>query len=228
MPKRLLCAAGACLILTSAPAAAQQTLNLSIGYFAPHGADARARGDVLTANQSFLTFDVKDFGSAAVGGEWLVPIGQFLEGGVGVGFSRRTVHTVYSDFVDSDGTEIEQDLRLRIVPIAFTFRVTPLGQSSPVQPYLGAGLGIFSWRYSETGEFVDFSAQRAIFRDAFVASGSEPGSIVLGGIRFVGERVSTGFEIRYQRARADLASGFAGDILDLGGWTYQLTVGARF
>ena len=144
------------------------------------------------------------------------------------GFSRRTVHTVYSDFVDDDGTEIDQDLRLRIVPIAFTFRVTPLGQSSPVQPYLGAGLGIFSWRYSETGEFVDFNAQRAIFRDAFVATGSEPGSIVLGGVRFVGERVSTGFEVRHQRARADLASGFAGDVIDLGGWTYQLTIGARF
>ena len=74
---------------------------------------------------------------------------------------------MYRDFIDSDGTEIDQDLELRIVPIAFTVRVLPFGQSTPVQPCFGGGLGIINWRYRETGEFVDFGAGREIFKDTF-------------------------------------------------------------
>jgi len=231
MLKRLgSCLAVACAgILASAPpAAAQQTFNFSLGLFTPRGADARVEGDVLNENRNFLAFDIGDFKSASVGAEWLIPLGNYVEGGIGVSFSRRTVASVYEDFVDNDGTEIEQDLRLRLVPVAFTFRVLPLGQSSPVQPYFGAGLGVFNWRYSESGEFVDFGAGRAVFRDIFVAEGNETGPIVLAGIRYGGESVSAGGEIRYHSADADLDDRFAGPAIDLGGWTYQVTVGVRF
>ena len=207
---------------------AQQTLNLTLGYFAPLGEDARVPGDVINTNRTFLFFEVDEFGGPAIGGEWLVSVGPLLEVGAGVGFSRRTVPSVYQDYVDSDGTEIDQDLRLRLVPIAFTVRLVPFGQSSPVQPYVGAGVGIINWRYSETGEFVDFGSGFEIFRDSFVASGSEAGPIVLGGLRFVGDRASAGGEIRYQKADAPLPSDFAGPRLDLGGWTYNFTMGVRF
>jgi hypothetical protein len=228
--KTALCAfvAGAALLAAS-PAAAQQTINFSVGYFTPRGEDARVEGDVLNANRNFLVFEVKDFNGASVGGEWLASFGRFVEGGVGIGFSRRTVPSVYTDFVDDDGTEIDQDLRLRIVPIAFTVRVLPLGQDSPVQPYFGAGLGVFNWRYSEVGEFIDFGAGRAIFRDQFVATGNRAGAVALGGIRFAGDSVSSGFEVRYHKAEADLDdAAFAGSKLDLGGWVYNFTIGVRF
>lgn len=216
-------------LLTSAlPVTAQQTLNFTLGYFTPRGEDARVEGDVLNQNRNFLVFDVRDFNGASVGGEWLVPFGNYLEGGIGVGLSRRTVPSVYAEFVDSDGTEIDQDLRLRIVPIAFTVRVVPLGQSSPVQPYLGAGLGVFNWRYSESGEFIDFGNRNTIFRDRFVTDGNEVGRVLLGGIRFAGDASSAGFEVRYQAADADLDNRFAGPKIDLGGWTYNFTVGYRF
>jgi len=231
MVKRLgLCVGLACLTLlgSAAPAAAQQTFNFSLGYFTPRGEDARVEGDVLNANRNFLAFDIKDFNGAAVGAEWLIPIGNYIEGGIGVGFSRRTVASVYNDFVDIDDTEIEQDLRLRLVPIAFTFRVLPLGQSSKVQPYFGAGLGIINWRYSESGEFIDFGAGNAIFRDQYVADGSETGPVVLGGIRYADEAVSVGGEVRYHSAEGELDERFAGPRIDLGGWTYQMTVGVRF
>jgi hypothetical protein len=91
----------------------------------------------------------------------------------------------------------------------------------------------FAWRYSESGEFIDFSGGRnIIFRDEFVASGSETGPIVLGGIRFAGNTFSGGFEIRYHSADAALGAEFAhlspNARIDLGGWTYQMTVGYRF
>lgn len=218
-------------VLLGAPAApvwAQQTLNLTLGGFTPKGEDARVRDDVLNRNRTFLVFDVRDFTSGTIGGEWLIPFGQFVEGGAGIAFSRRTVPTVYEDYVDSDGTEVEQDLRLRIMPLSFTLRVLPMGQANALQPYFGAGIGIFNWRYSEAGEFIDFGAGRVIFRDQFVADGNRTGAVVLGGLRFGGETVSAGGEVRFHKAEADLDDRFAGSKLDLGGWVYQFTLGVRF
>jgi hypothetical protein len=220
--------AGAAMLAAVPEAAAQQTLNLSLGYFTPRGPDARTEGDVLNANSTFLAFDVSDFNGASIGGEWLVPLGEFLEAGAGVSFSRRTVPTVYQDFVDIDGSEIDQDLRLRLVPIAFTVRVLPLGQRNALQPYFGAGLGIINWRYSEFGEFIDFGNNMEIIDGQFVADGNETGPVVLGGLRFGGETWSAGGEVRYHAAEADLDEGFAGSRIDLGGWTYNFTVGVRF
>jgi hypothetical protein len=220
--------AGAVMLTTAGEAAAQQTLNFSLGYFAVQGEDARVDGDVVNANRTFLAFDVSDFNSASVGAEWLVPLGEFLEAGAGISFTRRTVASVYSDFIDNDGTEIDQDLRLREVPIALTVRVLPLGQRNALQPYFGAGLGIVNWRYSETGEFIDFGNNREIFRDQFVADGNATGPIVLGGLRYGGETLSAGGEIRYHSAEGDLDDRFAGSKIDLGGWTYNFTMGVRF
>lgn len=226
--KTFACALALGTLLALAPsAAAQQTLNLTIGGFTPTGEDARVSGDVLNANRNFLVFDVRDFNGPAVGGEWLVPVAGFFEAGAGLSFSRRTVPSVYADFVDRDGSEIEQALRLRLVPLALTFRIVPLGQSSPAQPYFGAGVVLIGWRYSESGEFIEFPS-RIIFRDHFVASGSAAGPVVLGGIRFAGDTLSAGGEIRYHRAEADLSSDFAGPKIDLGGWGYLATIGIRF
>lgn len=217
------------------PAAAQQTLNFSFGYFTPKGEDARVDRDILVTNRNAFVFDIKDFNSATVGGEWLVPLGNYFEAGAGASFSRRTVPSVYDALVNADGSEIEQDFILRLVPVAFTVRVLPMGQANGVQPYFGGGLGIINWRYSESGEFVDRACANgrncAIFRDSFVATGNQTGPLALAGIRFAGDSLSAGGEVRFQKAEASLGSSFSGladPVIDLGGWTYQFTVGMRF
>jgi hypothetical protein len=220
--------AGAAVIAAPGDALAQQTFNFSLGLFTPRGEDARTAGDVLNVNRTFLAFDISDFNSAAIGAEWLVPLGNFVEAGAGIGFSRRTVASVYSDFTDVDGSEIEQDLRLRLVPVAFTVRVLPLGQANALQPYIGAGLGLINWRYSESGDFIDFARNREVFRASYVAEGTETGPVVVAGLRFGGETVSAGGEIRYHSAEGDLDDQFEGPKIDLGGWTYSVTVGVRF
>lgn len=213
--------------LFAQPALAQQTFNVSLGYFTPRGADARVSGDVLDADRNFLTFDIKDFNSFTIGGEWLFPVGRYLEAGAGVGFTRKTVPTVFTRLVNANGSEIEEDLRLRTVPVALTFRVLPLGQDNGFQPYIGGGLGLISWRYSESGQFVD-PRDNSIFNNAYAASGTQTGPIGLGGVRFSGDSIAVGGEIRYQAAEADLPPPFAGPKIDLGGWSYLFTVGARF
>ena len=215
-------------ICLAVPASAQQTLNFSLGYFTVKDYDSRVRGDVLVANRNFLVFDIDDFNGGEIGGEWLVPFGRFVEGGIGVQFTQQTVRSVYADYVDPDGTEVDQDTRLRRLPIDFTVRLLPFGQNNPVQPYIGAGLTALNWHYNEFGEFVDFDRGRQIFEGEFKADGTEVGAVVVGGIRFAGDRARGGFEVRYHKADTALPSDFAGSRLDLGGWTYQFNAGLRF
>ena len=208
---------------------APQTLNFTFGAFVPRGADGRVEGDVLTFNQTFLTFDIGDFTGVTFCGEYLLPIGRWVELGAGVSFTQRTAPSVYTDFIANDGSEIQQDLKLRRVPIEFTGRLMPLGPASKVQPYVGGGLAIIAWRYTETGEFVDFDQGGTIFRDEFTDSGSAVGPVFLGGVRYATDAFSVGFEIRYQKADGDLDPvNFVPPKIDLGGWNYQATFGLRF
>jgi hypothetical protein len=231
MLQRFVTSAGllfAAILICASPAHAQQTINFTIGHFNPLDFDSRASGDVINENLTFLAFDPDEFGGASIGGEWLVGLGRFLEAGAGVSYTAQTVPSFYQDFFDPDGTEVDQDLHLRITPVAFTVRVLPFGQSTPIQPYFGGGLGIFNWKYRESGEFIDFNAGREIFVDTFEATGNSTGAIVLGGVRFAGSSFSAGGEFRYQHASGDLPNDFSAPKIDLGGWTFNVTVGARF
>jgi opacity protein-like surface antigen len=209
----------------------RHSIGFNLGYFAVRGEDSRVTGDVLLADLPSLAFEIKDFNSAAVGGEWLVGLGEYLEAGFGIGFHQRTVPSVYWDFVDeTDGSEIAQDLKLRVIPMTATVRFLPIGRGG-VEPYVGAGVGLFNWRYSETGEFIDFTDD-SVFRSRYIANGNAVGPVVLGGVRFpVADVWSVGGEIRYQKARGDIdvvESGLLGDKIDLGGWTSSFTFHLRF
>lgn len=218
------------LVSTAAPARADAVFTLGGGYFALKGEDGRVDDDVLVNNLDFLVFDVKDFNTGIVTGEFAVGLGRYLEAGVGVGYSRRTVPSVYADYVDRDGTEIDQDLKLRTAPVTGIVRFFPTGRYIGVQPYVGAGIAIVSWRYSETGEFVDF-ADNSIFRGSFSDKGNATGPVFVGGLRFpAGRNFMIGGEFRYVDVDAELdaSQGFAGNRLDLGGYITQATFSWKF
>jgi hypothetical protein len=210
-------------------ASAQQSLNFYVGSFHPRGFDSRGTDDVLFQNANFLTFDARDFNNVTVGGEWLVGLSNMFEAGLGIGFYQNTTPAVYTNLMNANGAEIEQDLKLRIVPFTASIRFLPLGHHAPVQPYIGAGVGVLSWRYSETGEFVD-TTDNSIFRDSFVGRGTNAGPLILGGVRFPIGSAMVGGEIRYQSAKGTLPAveNFAGPKIDLGGMNYLFTVGMRF
>jgi outer membrane protein W len=233
-----LAAAGAVLAPTAAQAQItrvssadhRQAIGFNIGYFAVRGEDSRHAEDVLVTDLDSLAFDIKDFNSATVGGEWLIGFNQFVEGGIGVGFYQKTVPSVYRGFVNTNNSEIEQELKLRVVPITATVRFLPIGHAA-VEPYVGAGLGAFSWRYSEVGQFVDFS-DNSIFRDRFVAKGTAVGPVILAGLRAPFADVwAIGGEVRYQKAVGDTKpeeSRLLDNKIDLGGWTANFTIHLRF
>lgn len=227
-------------ILAPAPAHAQitrvsntewnQAIGFKLGYFALKGDDSRGEDDVIFRNQDSLLFRTSDFNGATISGEWLVALGPWLEAGAEVGFYQRTVPSIYRNLQRDDGTEIAQDLKLRIVPMMATVRFLPIGRTGVVQPYVGAGIGAFNWRYSETGEFVDTNSNT--FRAAFVANGTDVGAVVLGGVRFaVGDVWLVGGELRYQDVKGDTGGfdqGFLADRINLGGWTTSFGIHFRF
>ncbi len=218
----------AIVLLLPALASAQQSFQVNVGYFAPKGEDSRVDGDALLANLAYHTFDLGDLGNVTVGGEWLFPVGNYLEGGVGVSYFSRSIPSVYTDYVNDNGSEIEQDFKLRIIPISATIRFLPLGRGARVEPYIGAGVGVFAWRYTETGDFIDDNGD--IFPDRFQEKGTEVGPLVFGGVRLpMTHNFSVGGEVRYQRAEGELdASLFNGDRIDLGGLTWQAVLQFKF
>jgi hypothetical protein len=210
---------------------AKNSIGFNLGYFAVKGEADRVDGDVLVEDLNSLAFRIGDFSGFTFGGEWLYGIGEYLEVGGGLSYYQKSVPSVYSNFVGADGSEIRQDLKLRIAPITATIRFLPVGRSAAVQPFVGGGLGIFPWKYSEVGEFVDFS-DGTIFRDQFKASGTAVGPVFLAGVRFpIGDAFTTGVEFRWQKAEGDTKpeeTGLLSDKIDLGGWTTAWNMHIRF
>ena len=234
------------IVLTAASAQAQvfqvsrgdsrQSLSINVGGFFPTAVDGRIPDDandflddVLVANQEVLAFDIEDFRNVSFGADYLFGIGDFLEGGVGAGFYQKEVPSVYRDVTYPSGAEIQQDLKLRIVPITATIRFLPLGRGAAVEPYVGGGVGINAFRYSEFGDFVDFR-DNSIFTARFVKSGTAVGPVLLGGVRIpVGDALSVGGELRWQKARGDLGDDdFLATKINLGGTTANFTIQFRF
>lgn len=226
-------AALVCGFVATPAASAQQSVNLFIGAFHPRAEDARDPEDVLVGNRSLqhpLVFSISDFDGATVGGEWLIGLGDIFEAGLGLGFYQRSVPTVNRDRVfEGTGAEIESTLKLRVVPFSATVRFVPFGRHAAFQPYVGAGVGAFAWRYSESGDFLA-SDDVSIVHGTFTGSGGAGGPVVLGGVRVPLGRIGVGGEIRYQSARRNLPSdqGFAGTKIDLGGFNYLFTMNIGF
>jgi len=214
-------------------ASAQQSVNLFVGGFVPTSLDAR-ENDVLVNDQNFLLFRFDQFTGATVGGEYLVSLGDFFDAGLSAGFYQKTVPAIDANYVNANGSNIEADLKLRIVPFDATVRVLPFGHRAPIVPYVGAGVGIYAWRYSESGQFVDYTPpvprSPNIFPGTFVATGTSVGPVVLGGFRVPIGPMAPGFEIRWQGGTGKLPAGqtFSSSKIDLGGISYLFTFNVRF
>jgi len=243
MTKRLCAVMALAILLAPAAASAQirqvssssstgaQTVNFSLGYFAMKGLDSRVEDDVLfnnLQNGQPLLFEISDFNSFVFGGEYLIGIGSNFEAGVGLGYTQRTVPSVYENLTRPGGAEIEQDLKLKQVPVTFTGRFLFLPRGSKVEPYAGAGLVAIKWKYTEIGDFVD--EFNNIFPGDFRAEGTAVGPTVFGGVRAPVGNWTVGGEVRWQKAEGDIPieAGFLGTKIDLGGWTTNFTFGVRF
>jgi len=221
------------VLLVPSTSFAQQSLNFSFGGFVPTGEHSRGDDDVLVNNlcclQNPLAFNVGDFHGGTIGAEYLVGLGEFFDAGLGVGYYKRSVPSVYLDLINANGREIQQTLSLRVVPFSATIRFLPLGHTKFFEPYIGGGLAILNWRYQESGDWVDPS-DATIFRATFAGDGTATGPMILGGVKFPVGPWAFGGEVRWQDAKGNLPTDqeFAGSKIDLGGFTYTAVFSVRF
>src|SRR5919108_6543226 len=97
-------------LATSSLASAQQMFNLYVGGVTPRAEDARSpasradcRGcsdDVLVNDLDFLLFNISDFNTATVGGEYVVGLGDRFDASLGIGIYQRSVPSIYSGFTN--------------------------------------------------------------------------------------------------------------------------------
>ena len=227
-------------VFATPSASAQQSVNFFLGGFVPAPVDSRGdinnglSNDVLVNNLNFLAFRVRSFDGVTFGGEYLVGVGDFFDVGASIGYYQQTVPAVDINYLNSNGSNIAADLKLRIVPFTATARLLPLGHRAPIVPYVGGGVAIYGWRYSESGSFVDYTPpvprNPPVFNATFVGSGSAVGPVVVGGVRVPIGPMAPGFEVRWQGGKGDLPGNqsFSGSKIDLGGINYLVTFEVRF
>ncbi len=225
-------------ILAAPSASAQdQTVNFFVGAFVPRGIQDRGVDDVLYSDYylnpgGFLVFDRRGFNGATAGGEYLAGLGDFFDAGFSVGIYSRSVPSVDADFTYPNGDDVRADLRLRVIPITATVRYLPLGHHDAIEPYIGGGVGILRWRYSETGDFANDTDPNNVFiySGEFTGTGTTVGPVILGGVRVPIGMARIGGEVRYQGGSGDLPADqqFAGPKINLGGFNYLFTIGVRF
>lgn len=153
-----------------------------------------------------------------------------LDFALAVGGSSLGEHRFEDAYFDGD-VFVEESFTddLSLIDVRLAARLHPLGQSGPIRPYLGAGLGYFwfldSWddHYYETIEDPDFPGTFITFEDhqedtETLADGFFP--FVMAGVNVaVNDNLELLAELQYDIAKKD--SGF-----DFGGPIYMF--GARF
>ena len=223
----------AAMVARPATASAQvvQSLNLSLGAFMPRGEDTRSTNDVWIKDLPVYRFEIKDFTGGEVSGEWNLAFGNRVELGLGGAFYRRTIDTSYRDYTNPNNTEVQSKFRLRTVPVTGVIRLLPFGSPSSFQPYIGGGVGVVNWRYSEFGDFIDFNDNNNVYRAQYTADGNTLAPVFLAGFRAPvgGDVWAITLEGRYMRADADLnTNDFLGSKLDLSGTSLRFGVLLRF
>ena len=209
------------------------SISFRLGYFWPS-----AESDLWTENFDLLTSKKEDFNGLQGGMEFTWFASRNFALGVSFDYYKRTVTSNYIDYVDNFGNELYQDITLEVVPITATAKFMPLGngapgyrggRGSPFVPWVGAGAGVYAFRYEEFGEFIDFG-DMSIIEGSFLTEDAAFGVHVAGGVIIpIGFDWDVFGEFRYAWAEGDLSEDFLGfEPLDLGGMSVTFGFSYRF
>lgn len=186
-----------------------------------------------------LTVKRRDFDAPFVGAELAIRASERWDVAVGIGFSQSDVRSEFRDWVDTNDLPIEQTTELRLIPVTvsgkyyFNDRGRRVGRFAWIPrtfaPYVGAGVGVVSYRFEQIGDFVDFDTFD-IFFDRFDSRGNAALLRGLAGMAVsLGAHVELSGEMRYSYASAEMSSDFDGyDPLDLSGFQGVVGIGLRF
>ena len=213
--RRLLAAFALAAGLAASPSSVGATgLEVRLGGFVP-----RAKSILFDDSVTLYSVEKKDFAGAFGGIEFTQNLHRNIELALAVEGYGTEKPTFYRDFTRPSGREIEQTLRLVIVPASAIVRLVPGGRYRKVTPYAGVGVAAMFWQYEEFGDFIDFGDRgRPVIFDSFKSNGVKPGLVLNAGIRY---RLNEDFEltadVRNFAARQRMKGDFAPNEIDLSG-----------
>jgi hypothetical protein len=197
--------------LTSVPAWGQppfrsfypsdNTVRIRGGLFTPEGEEEYWEDKRLD-----FTGEPEDFEDAFFGADYiryLAPnFGLLVTGSVFEGEEAQS----YLDFVDEAGGNISHTTSLDLATLQLGLVVVPVPRDWPILPYFGAGGGFYSWRLTESGDFIDFAPfPPEIFNSTFEDDGVAQGYFFLAGFEVpLGQNWALFAEGRWERAEDDL------------------------
>jgi len=192
----------AIFVMLLAGPAFSDSMYFLLGYNFPHGGS-----DVYTQNERETSFHVSDLNgwSGSAGYDHFLNE-HFSIGGSISGYSQ---HTSIQDnsFVHLDNSPIFRTVHLEIVPTELNLHALPVGRNVPVIPYLGGGVGIYYWQYSESGDFVmnRNSPNPYVVHGYAYSDGWDPGWHAEAGVQIPVSRYATIMaEYRYFHAHGKL------------------------
>ena len=221
------------LVAASPGAGWASGLELRIGGFFP-----RAQSDLFQDDQELYSpagetrgVSKDDWKGVYGGAEYSFNVADHVEMGISLDGYSKSIPTVYKDFTRPNGNEIEQELRLTVVPLGVSLRVLPLDRYASVQPYATVGADVLFYKYEEFGDFIDFFSNNLdISADSFKSDGAVFGGHAAAGLRIpLGHDFAITAEGRYQFAQKKrMGDDFNQNRLDLNGASATIGVRLRF
>jgi len=235
--RRLITALAVTLVAAALPSTvAADGIEIRAGAFFPragtgHVEPCTSACDIFQDAAALYTADKKGWTGATGGLEFDLRLSHNVELGFHVDGYTRKRDTHYLDYTHSDGSEIQQTLELTEVPMGVSLRLLPLGARAPISPYVTVGADLVLWKYSEFGEFIDFStAGKPIGTADFRADGVAPGAHVAAGVRVpLNYDFALTAEARYLWAsQKDMGGDFSAFKIDLTGASATVGLNVRF
>lgn len=199
----------------------------------------RAQSDIFDFVVREHTLERSDFNSPYLGAEVAFRLDPQLDLALSVGYQHSSTLSEFREWVDDAGLPIEQVTELTLVPfsVGAKYYLKPRGRSigrfawvpETVVPYVGAGIGVMSYRFEQEGDFVDFETLD-IFFDRFVADRQTFLARAAAGVDIaVGRQLVVNGEARYNYARGPMGDDFSGfGDIDLDGLQLTAGVAIRF
>jgi outer membrane protein W len=172
-----------------------------------------------------LAFNKQDMLASYYGLEYESYFSRNLSFTIEGGYYEKTHYSQYSEYEYDDGTPIFQNLSLEILSLELDLKIYPIGHQRYFCPFIGAGVGIYHWKYEQWGEFINFDDD-TVEEGYADTSTYTPGFNVKGGFTFrIRRSVGISFEAKYQYLKGELSSFFEGfDKLDLNGVLFNLGI----
>jgi opacity protein-like surface antigen len=207
------------LIAFSPQVAGASGLELRLGGMLP-----RADSGLFDDSVALYEVEKDDFAGVFGGIEFTKGLAANIELGFSIDGYGRDIPTFYRDFTRPSGREIDQTLRLVIVPASVIVRVMPGGRYRTLTPYAGVGVAAMFWQYEEFGDFIDFVPKDLpVVSDSFKSTGATTGLVLNAGLRYrINEDFQVTADFRNFTGKETMGGDFAPNEIDVSGAAFTL------